>query len=331
MRLLVLTNNPRRPSFRQRIELYIDLLRASGIEAEVARLPGPVLERARTIRRCAAYDAVFLHKKKLNLFELLLLKRYCRKLIYDFDDAVMYKPSAPNRRSFSPLVRFALTVRQADLVIAGNRYLAGQARKYNPNVEILPTGLDLGEYRTRTSAPATADRPVRLVWIGSRSTLRYLAELRPALDEIGSRFDNVVLRIISDRFLELQRMPVEKCPWSYRTQFTDLATADIGLAPLPDNPFTRGKCGFKILQYAAAGLPVVASPVGVNCDYVQQNVTGLFASEAAQWVDAISRLVRDPAERIRLGRAARESVEKFDLKVIGQRLAELLLRCAGRP
>jgi len=325
MNVLVLTNNPARPSFRQRIEVNLDLLQRKGINCEVARYPANPLARYRLLRRCATFDLVFLHKKKLNFVEAPVLRRFSRAIIYDFDDAVMYKPKSPQRYNVSNQMRFRLTVKSADLVIAGNVYLAEHARKFNPNVEILPTGLNTDDYKV-PSEPKR-DGKVRLVWIGSRSTLRYLTEIKPALEEVGSRFHNVVLRQICDDFFELQKMPVERCLWSEQTQIADLVTSDIGLAPLPDNPFTRGKCGFKILQYAAAGLPVVASPVGVNREYVRENITGLLATDSSQWVDGISTLVQNPDLRGSMGSAAKTMVSAFDLAVVGERLSEIVRDC----
>jgi len=309
MNLLVLTNNPRRPSF------YLDSMRVNGIESEVAAFPDGIAARLKLFRRAADFDVVFLHKKRLNLIEAPVLHRYARRIIYDFDDAVMYRTEAPNRGSLSDWVRFRLTIKLADLVIAGNSYLAEHALKYNRNVEVVPTGLETKEY-TGASKPKD-DGKVRLVWIG------------PALEEVGSRFDNVSLRMICDDFFDLQNMPVEKMAWSQETQAEGLAASEIGLAPLPDNRFTRGKCGFKILQYASAGLPVVASPVGVNADYVRDNVSGLHASNTAEWVEKISYLVENAQVRTQMGAEALKWVEPFDASVIGERLAVLIRRCAG--
>jgi len=325
--VLVLTNNPHRPSFRQRVEIYLDWLRHNGINCEVVRFPAGVGARYRLLKRSADFDGVFLHKKRLNLLEAPLLRGFAGKIIYDFDDAMMYKPRSPQRCSFSNWLRFRLTVKLADLVIAGNPYLAEHARRFNTNVEILPTGLNTKDYKVPVKAKS--DGKIRLVWIGSRSTLKYLAEIKPALEEIGSRFNNVVLRIICDDFLDLEEMPVEKHLWSGETQAADLATSDIGLGPLPDNRFTRGKCGFKILQYAAAGLPVIASPVGVNADYVRDNITGFLASEKRQWVDRMSRLIESTELRAEMGRNALEFVESFDAGVIAEQLASLIRRCLG--
>jgi glycosyltransferase involved in cell wall biosynthesis len=208
------------------------------------------------------------------------------------------------------------------MVIAGNSYLAAHARRFNPRVEILPTGLDVHRYDVVKKQQN--DGVVRLVWIGSTSTLKYLMGIRPAPDAIGERFRNVVLRMICDSFSDMGRMPVEKRVWSLQTEVMDLVTSDIGLAPLPDDPFTRGKCGFKIIQYAAAGLPVVASPVGVNAEYVNDGVTGFQAVGVSEWIDKVGKLIEDQQLRERMGQEARASVRKFDKCVIGKHLLSII-------
>jgi len=327
MRLIVISNNPDRASFRQRVKVHLDFLRLSGINCEVVRFPGSPVARYRLLRHTADYDAVFLHKKRLNLFEAPLLRKFARRIIYDFDDAVMYKPKAPQRFNFSDWVRFRLTVKLADMVIAGNSYLAERARKFNTNVHILPTGLNTKDYDVPVEP--RNDGKIRLVWIGSKSTIKYLAQIKPALEKIGSRFDNVVLRIICDDFIDLEKMLVEKHPWSSETETADLAASDIGLAPLPDNRFTRGKCGFKILQYAAAGLPIIASPVGVNTQYLKHEALGFLATNEGQWIESISKLIENTDLRTNMGLAARKMAADFDISVIGKQLRDLIADCLG--
>lgn len=323
MKLLVIARNPERASFRLRIASYLDFLHAKGIHSEVARLPAGALARRRLFKQATAFDCVFLHKKSLNPFDAFWLRRYGKKIIYDFDDAIMYSSDMPERDSPAHFKPFRRTVELAHQVIAGNPYLAEHALKFNDNVAILPTGLDTKAYRIATG-PKNDDK-IRLVWIGSKSTLGYLSEMRSVFEEIGGRFDNVVLRIVCDQFFDLQNIPVEKHAWSLETQVADLVSSDIGLAPLPDNRFTRGKCGFKILQYAAAGLPIIASPIGVNAEYVMQGITGYHASNNRQWIDGITELIRSPQLRKEMGQAARTHVEKFDLDVIGEKLYRLLV------
>ena len=323
MKLLVLTNNPDRPSFRQRFKSCLDELRNNGFECSVVRFPSGWPARYRLLRSAGAFDAVYLHKKRLNVIEDLCTRRYGRRLIYDFDDAVMYKDSAPDRFSWTRHLGFRRTVRRADVVIAGNEVLAGHARRYNANVCVLPTGLKVDDYTVRQDHRAE-DGTVQLGWIGSASTLGYLAGIAGALEEIGRRYPNVVLRIIGDRFLELKNMPVERRVWSLDTQASDLAACHVGLAPLPDNRFTRGKCGFKILQYAATGIPFVASGVGVNRIFTDQSGAGYIADGADEWISRIATLVEDENLRSQLGQRGRRYVAQFDAKVMGAKLVAIL-------
>jgi glycosyltransferase involved in cell wall biosynthesis len=325
MKLLILSNNLNNPGFRQRIEVFLDTLRTNGIKCEVAKLPLGSLARKKLFKKARDFDGVLLHRKKLNFFDAFWLGRYSKKLIYHFDDAIMYSDKNPERPSRSRLIPFRRSVKLADMVIAGSSYLAEHARKFNPNVEILLTGIKFSDYQSE--GPSKDNDRIRLVWIGSKSTLRYLAEIKPALEEVGSRFDNVILRIICDDFMDLENMPVEKRIWSKDTRATELATCDIGLAPLPDNPFTRGKCSFKVFEYASAGLPVVASPIGTNSDYVRNNVTGFLVTDTPEWIDKITQLINEPQLRKKMGQNGRAHAQKFDISVIGEQFTRLIKDC----
>ncbi len=325
MNLLIITNNPNRASFRQRFAVYLETLRRDGIDCQIAKLPSGSFERLTLFKRTADFDAVFLQKKCLNFFDAHYLRKYSKRLIYDFDDAIMYSPETPESNTTSHFRLFQRTVRLADMVIAGNSYLAKHAQRFNANVKIVPTGLDTKAYTVETKA--NNDGKIRLVWIGSKSTLQYLAEIKPALEQIGLRYDSVALRIICDDFFELQNMEVEKRWWSLEKQAEDLAASHIGLAPLPDNRFTCGKCGFKIVQYEAANLPVVTSPVGVNSEYVRNGVTGYHASNIRQWIDRVSELIDDIELRKKMADAGRAQAQRFDLTVIGKTLYSFITEC----
>ena len=332
MKLFILTNTPDRASFRQRIGVYLDAFRESGIDCEVARLPGGISARRRLFRRASDFAGVLLHKKKLNVIDAFWLRRYARKIIYNFDDAIMYSDRHPERNSRSHFRPWQRTVKIADMIITGNSYLAENARRFNSNVVILPIGLRVSDYQVLR--PAKSDNKIRLVWIGSKSTLSYLAQIRPALEEVGARFDNVVLRIVCDEFLDLKNMEVEKCLWSERTRAVDLAACDIGLAPLPANRFTRGKCSFKVLEYASAGLPVVASPVGTNTDHVVDGQTGFLAKDIDEWPDRITRLIENPKLAKSMGEAGLAHAKNFDACIMGRKLADLIasvLQDQGAP
>jgi glycosyltransferase involved in cell wall biosynthesis len=327
--LLVLTGNPRRASFRHRIGIYLPQLAERGIACTVAALPAGMPARARLFASAPRYDAVFLHKKLLNPLDAFLLRRYSRRLIYNYDDAVMVSARRPERISLSRLLPFRRTARMADMLLVGSPYLAQQARGLNDSVRILPIGLDTAAYRVRQGAEG--DGKIRLVWIGSASTLKYLAWLRPVLEEIGAAFPGVTLRIIGDTFFDLNHMAVEKIPWRRETMARELAGADIGLGPLPRDPFTEGKCSFKILEYACSGLPVVASPVGTNTVFVREGETGFLAESEARWHERLVRLIGDSGLRRAMGQAGRRHAAGFDISVVGRQLFEILSEIVGRP
>ncbi|MFH1215304.1 MAG: glycosyltransferase family 4 protein [Pseudomonadota bacterium] len=322
MKLLILTNNPNRASYRQRIGIYTETLTANGIDCTTVVLPRGTLARYKLFRKAREFDGVFLHKKGLNIIDAFTLKKNCRRLIYNYDDAVMYSDRRPDRISLSHLLPFRRTAKLADMIIVGSPYLAEQARHLNHNVKILPIGLDTADYQVKQ--PDTGDGKIRLVWIGSESTLDYLAELKPVLEKIGRSFDNVILRIIGDTFFDLKNMVVEKHLWRTDTRASDLATSDIGLGPLPSNPFTEGKCSFKILEYSCSGLPVVAAPVGTNSVFVQEGVTGFLANNPEQWYDRLTQLITDPQLRTSMGQAGFHRAQEFDVRIIGRKFSGLI-------
>jgi glycosyltransferase involved in cell wall biosynthesis len=321
--LAVLTRGRSGAPFRQRIAPYLAGLEARGIGTEVLELPRSPWERRRRLRSARGADGVLLHRKTLTAWDSAALG-HRGPLIYDFDDAVMIQARRPDRLHAARLRRFARTMRRATLVVAGNPTLADAARSAGARrVEVVPTGLDTGRYEPKREY-ATGE-PLRLVWIGSRSTLKQLATFRAALEAIGRAMPEALLRVIADAPLEVSGLTVENVAWASQTEAHLLAESDIGIAPLPDTLYARGKCGFKVLQYMAAGLPVVASPVGVNADYVEDGRTGFRAERVEEWVEAVRRLGADAALRERMGRAGRERVRReFDFAVLGPRVCDLI-------
>ena len=324
-RLLVLTRDRAGAAFRQRIEPYLAPLAQRGIAAEVVELAQYPWARRGQMLLARRFDGVLLHRKTLSWLDERWLGR-ARRLIYDFDDAVMFQARAPEQPHHGRQRRFARTVRLADLVIAGCPILAGHADLAGAwESEVVPTGLDAQRFGPKENYGKAG--AAHLVWIGSASTLKQLDPLRPALDAVGRAVPGATLRVIADAELYLDGLHVENIPWILEAEGRLLAECDIGIAPLPDTPYTRGKCGFKVIQYMAAGLPVVTSPVGVNADYVRPEETGLHAATAEEWVAAVRRLTGDPALRERMGRAARERVvREFDFAVLAPEVCDLIVR-----
>jgi glycosyltransferase involved in cell wall biosynthesis len=224
-----------------------------------------------------AADAVLVQRRLLPLWQLTLLRRAAPRLLFDFDDAVFLRDSYATKglRSRRRLNRFAYMISHADAVIAGNAYLQHEAAQWNLRqcVHVIPTCIDPTRYSLAQHRRTGAG--VDMVWIGSSSTLRGLEAIRPLLETLGSSWPGIRLKLICDRFLELQHLSIVPLRWTEATQADDLAAADIGISWLPDDAWSRGKCGLKVVQYMAAGLPVVANPVGVQAEIVQHGENGL--------------------------------------------------------
>jgi glycosyltransferase involved in cell wall biosynthesis len=285
------------------------------------------LSRLRLFRSLVRMDAVIVQRKLLPIWQARQLRRWTQNLIFDFDDAVFLRDSyaAKCLHDARRLQRFQATMAAADVVLAGNSYLAKEAAASGcPGmVEVIPTCLDPGAYTVALHQRTGGG--VQLVWIGSGSTLQGLELIRPMLESFGVRWKGLKLKLICDRFLRFLNLTAIDCPWSERTEARDLASADIGISWLPDDLWSHGKCGLKILQYMSAGLPVVANPVGVQAQMIRDGETGFLVRTPAEWMEAIGRLVQDPGLRQRMGQAGRRRVEReFSTEVAASRWLDLL-------
>jgi glycosyltransferase involved in cell wall biosynthesis len=205
--------------------------------------------------------------------------------------------------------RFARLVEVCDQVWAGNDYLADSAKHYNRAVMTLETSINPAEYAQACAKPPNT---IDLVWIGSRSTKKYLLQLIPALESLNSKVANLRMKIIADFTVSTSKLQIVPVAWSPNTEALELASSHIGIAPMPDDAWTRGKCGLKVLQYMAAGLPVVASPCGVQAQIVQHGVSGLLARSLDEWHGALVSLAADFALREKMGEAgARRVITHF--------------------
>jgi glycosyltransferase involved in cell wall biosynthesis len=305
-RILVITTNLRQASFRLRIAALAPLLAERGFELDVKVRPKSWLVRRALLRLADSYHAVILQRKLLDPSDARLLRRSARRILYDIDDAVMFHAHDVGRVSqWRTNRRFEATARVVDHVVAGNEYLAALFRERGREVTILPTCVDPAHYRVKRHEPSGA---VGLVWIGSRSTLPYLRERLPAIEQAALRLPGLRLITIADKTVADAKLPIEHIAWSAEDEAESLIRGDIGIAPTPDDRWTRGKCGFKIIQYMAAGLPAIASPVGANAGIVRPE-TGILATTQQEWTDAIVKLASDINLRRAMGCAGRERVE----------------------
>ena len=310
MRLVALAESESHVCCRYRLAAFRGALAAAGHTLAIRSLPRSLFGRFSLGRDLTSADAVILQRKLLPRWAVALLRRRVRRLLFDYDDAVWLRDSYSAKGFADPkrAARFRATVEACDLVIAGNEHLAAEARRFVPadRVRVVPTCVDVAKYRCATHDARDA---LRLVWVGSSSTLQGLERFAPTLSAIGRAVPGVRLKLVCDRFAEFPGLQVERCVWSEATEADEIAAADIGIGLVPDDPWSRGKCGLKVLQYQAAGLPVVANPVGVQADFVRDNDTGFRATTADEWVNAVHALAADAALRARLGAAGRRQVE----------------------
>jgi glycosyltransferase involved in cell wall biosynthesis len=229
--------------------------------------------------------------------------------IYDFDDALFAGPEGSGMGRFGWLKRQAAHchsyIRRARLTIAGNSYLASRARAWSGNVEVVPSCVDpsaqpLREHHERET--------VTVGWIGSRTTTAHLRLVLPVIEKLNSNRVRAKLVVVGAEE-DVTAPWIETRPWTLGGQAADLASFDIGIMPMPDNEWTRGKCGYKILQYFAAGVPAIASPVGVN-RYLVGDERGRLAASDLEWQRALEELIDDAEARREMGAAARVFVER---------------------
>ncbi len=329
----MLCTNPRfEPSMRFRLLQFLKPLKAAGHEVTLSTflktrpegLAGHVLpiirgvgHRLNDLVRSRQVDRIVVHREILplafNHYVRLLPKR--TELIFDFDDAVFLHTSGTGWRSrIAQPESTRLLVERAAVTYAGNEYLADYARRFSSNVRIVPTVLDTDRFAPLTK-PARA-KPV-VGWVGSPSTSKYLELVLPALEQVAKHTPFTLRLVGAGRDFSVPNVEVENLVWREDEEVRAFQELDVGLYPLVDDAWSRGKCGFKAIQYMACGVPFAVSPVGVIQDMVREGVDGLWAQTSAQWVEHLTTLLTDAPLRAKLIASARErAVAKYSVNAI---------------
>lgn len=307
---------------------YLDQLYLHGKRPPL-RMIALYLRRLLVLLSVFRYDLIWIEKEVFPYMPAVverLLKWLGQRYIVDYDDAIFHNYEL----SGNPLVRRVLgrkidvVMRHATCVVAGNGYLAARAITAGAaRVEEVPTVVDATRYSP--GEPLLPARPV-IGWIGSPSTENYVVDIAQALASLCRTYDARLLLIgaSADIATKFPGLDVEIAPWSELTEAELIAQLDIGIMPLPDGPWEKGKCGYKLIQYMACAVPVIASSVGVNVEIVRASRCGLLASNVAEWEAALAQLLESPAQRQQLGTAGRQAVEAtYSLQVQAPVLASI--------
>ncbi|MFN8276698.1 MAG: glycosyltransferase family 4 protein [Chitinophagales bacterium] len=326
----------RSPSQRFRFEQYFAALEQAGFECVLSPLMNAeedkafyakgnflgklgvfvaaIRKRWADVQRARLFGVVFIQREAFmtgSVFFERQLKKSGAKLVFDFDDSIWIDNVSEGNKMFAFLKDASKTgtiIGLCDTVFAGNAYLAEYAAAYNKNIEIIPTTIDTQEYQ-RQAVPA--NEKIVLGWSGSVTTIQHFEHALPFLKLIKEKYgDRIAIKVIGDGNYRNEALGIQGLPWKKEDELKELSTFDIGIMPLPDDKWAKGKCGLKGLQYMALGIPTIMSPVGVNQEIIQHGVNGFLASETAGWVKAIEQLIEDAELRRRVGEAGRQTVEQ---------------------
>jgi glycosyltransferase involved in cell wall biosynthesis len=344
---------------RFRISQYLPYLRESGFDVTVSPFysreyfsfiyrPGNYLRKsigflALAWRRCRElfsirqFDLVFLYREAIPIGPPLI-ERWIRRLsipiVYDFDDAIFLPAVSEANKAVSFLKnpkRASQILEISRAVSVGNEFLAAYARQFNRHVTVIPTAVDTNRFVPRADVPPLHGRRLVVGWIGSPTTFAYLESLREILAEVAARHPFTLRVSGAGRPVEFPGVDVEVAPWSMANEVTLFNTCDVGVYPLTDDDWSRGKCGFKAIQFMACGVPVVAAAVGVNKEIITHGLNSMLASTRQEWIDHLSRLLTDHDLRRRMAEEGRRTIQaRYSLDVTAPRLAGVL-RAAVSP
>jgi len=311
---------------RFRVEQYFPYLKAHQVEARWQSISGSWKERLLIYQQLPFFEVVCIQRRLFSPFEFSWIRRKSSKILFDLDDAIMYRSSSsPYPQSLSRRLKFSWTVRGSDVVTVGNQFLKNEVLKVDQRkkVFVIPTSVDTRLYPKKKKV---LDRKeIILGWIGTKGNLRYLKTLEPVFEALARKFSSVKLKIVSDDFYDSRHIQTIKKPWKLEDEKEDLISFDIGLMPLNEDLWSRGKCGLKIIQYLSVGVPVVCTPVGINCDIVQNGTNGFWATTHEEWVDRITILIQNPDLRQRMGFNGIEAVEReYSLAVTSEKFLKVL-------
>ncbi len=325
------------PSQRFRFEQYLPILTEKGykytIHSFYSQKTWTILHQeghvfVKTLRIAAAfftrfsqlfslskYDVVFIHREAAPIgppiFEWIITKIARKKVIYDFDDAI-WLPNYSEANSFFQKLKYYSKVNKiikwSHTISTGNAYLADYSKKYNSNVVINPTTIDTENYHNPSLFSSVQKNHKTVIgWTGTLTTAKYLSFLTPILEKLSHEFD-FEFCVISNEKPAIQLKNLVYVQWKKETEIQDLMRFDIGVMPLTDDQWSKGKCGFKALQYMALGIPSIASPVGINMEIIDNGLNGFLCKTELDWYNALHYFLADSENRKKMHEEARKKI-----------------------
>ncbi|MCX5812164.1 MAG: glycosyltransferase family 4 protein [Proteobacteria bacterium] len=318
MKILFFTHNiftPENPK-GYRIHQYFPYLAEKGFEIELLTTKTGF---SKVLKQASQADVVYLQRLLLNPLKLFALRQCAKKIVYDYDDAVMY---GTRKESVTRRFRFKMTVQCADAVFCGNSFLLDEAKKHrDTGAYYVPTVVDTDEYPVKVHEE---HKPFVVGWMGSSSTLKYLSDIKEFF--LSFRHNrHIIFKFVADKPSGMEEKGIIFEKWEKDKEKSLLLSFDAGIMPARDDIWSQGKCGLKLIQYMASGLPSIAHPVGVVNDIIEDGVNGFLQDDPAGWKDAVEALSKDTALRSRIGNTAREHIEaKYSLKSWGPEVAKII-------
>lgn len=341
----------RSPSQRFRFEQYIPYLKEQGVECNHSYLlnekddiifysKGNLLKkflivfksfikRIKELKTINQYDIIFIQRECFMLgtsyFERKIAQRK-KHIVFDFDDSIWLQNVSEANKTFVWLKnpkKTAQIITFAKTVIAGNQYLADYALKFNENVTIIPTTINTKKYK-KIKVPKS--NKIVIGWSGSITTIQHFEYAIYFLIKLKNKFGaQIEFKVIGDANYVNEELSIKGLPWNKQTEIEDLSTFDIGIMPLPDDEWAKGKCGLKGLQYMALEIPTIMSPVGVNTEIIQDGVNGFLASTEEEWLSKLGLLIQSEELRKKLGKAGRQTIiERYSIEANKDKYLALL-------
>lgn len=320
--ILFISKGYQASSTRYRALQYFPNFIAEGWQPKHITISGGFIPVFKALIAAKNADVIILLRKTFPYPIFWMLRKLSKKLIFDFDDAIFCNPDGTYSKT--RMNRFKSTAAKCDYIFAGNDYLATEARKFNSAVTVIPTSVDMHKYDIRRT---NKSKNLELVWIGSSSTKKYLEEIIPILEDTVRYVPNLQLNVIADFALFSKHLNIRNVFWTEQSEALELSIADIGIAPMPEDNWTKGKCALKVLQYMAAGLPVISSPSGVNAYVVEDGVSGYLVSDNNQWNKIIIQISKDKSALNQMGlHGRRRVITEFSIDVVFRKFITIITK-----